>query len=158
MMDLTNMGEVVIIAMVIGFIAIALILLVYILFLVNLKKMLDQVNPDNRMVPPANVFLMLIPIFSLVYGFILFPKISASLKNEYDLRGMILPGDGLKGLGNALAGLSLLGAILNYVRTPVNGIVSLAVLVIFIIYWVKSAQIKNQLMTGGTQTRSDLLD
>ncbi len=137
---------------------IVVVLLVFILFLLNLKRMLNQVNPDNRMVAPANVFLMLIPIFSLVYGFILFPKISESIRKEYESRGKIIPGDCLKVLGYVFAGLMVLSTIINYIETPFSGIVSLSLLTILIIYWVKSAQIKNELRSSGPDARADLLD
>jgi hypothetical protein len=156
-MELINPQAFLIIAIV-ALVLIAAALLVFILFLLNLKRMLDQVNPDNRMVPPANVFLMLIPVFSLVYGFILFPKISESLRREYESRGMTMPGDGLKVLGSAFAGLSLFSMIVNYLETPLSAVVSIALLVIFIVYWVKSAQIKNALRSSGPDARADLLD
>ena len=82
---------------------------------------------------------MLIPLFSLVYAFILYPKISASVKKELESREMDTEGDGAKNLGLALAITGALSLI-----PVIGGLAGLANLVIFIMWWVKTAGFKNK--------------
>ena len=117
-------------------IVLLLVLVVAILYLLNLQNLMKSIKEENREVPPGNVWLMLIPLFSIVYAFILYPKISASVKKELESRGM--EGDGSKNLGMALAVTGALGVV------PVlNTIAGLANFVIFIIWWSKTAGYKN---------------
>ena len=112
-------------------------IVVAIFYLMNLQNLMKSIKEENREVSPGNVWLMLIPIFSLIYAFILYPKISASVKKELESRGM--EGDGSKNIGLALAITGALGVV-----PVVQGIAGLANLVIFIIWWVKTAQYKKQ--------------
>src|SRR5262245_53392229 len=67
-------------------------LVVQILFLMTLSKCLHQVAPQNRRMEPGQVWLNLIPLFSIVWIFITVLRIAESLDNEYYDRG--LRGDG----------------------------------------------------------------
>lgn len=77
----------------------------------------------------------------MIYPFILYPRISDSIKNEYQTRGIIKAGDFSKQLGLAMPILALCGVI------PVVGaLAALANLVILIMYWVKMSEYKNELI------------
>ena len=117
------------------FLLIAVVVAIF--YLLNLQNLMKSIKEENREVSPGNVWLMLIPVFSLIYAFILYPKISASVKKELESRGM--EGDGSKNLGLALAITGALGVV-----PVVNAIASLANLVIFIIWWSKTAGYKNK--------------
>jgi len=136
---------------------------VYVLFLINLQNLLKQVSPQNRQVPPANVWLLFIPLFSIVYQFILYPKISDSVEQEFRSRGTRLPGDYGRNLGMAMAILSVV-SMFQYIGIPyIGNLASLAGLIIFIVYWVKTAELKNKLIAlpqgmAGLSNRADLLD
>jgi hypothetical protein len=104
--------------------------------------MLNQVSDSNRQVPSANVWLMFIPFFNIVYRFILYPKISESLRLEFQDRDAVKSGDYLKGLGLTLG---ILGVVNIIPFDALKSITSLGILVIWIVYWVKTAEIKNQL-------------
>jgi len=115
-------------------------IVVAVLYLLNLQNLLKRISVENRVVEPGNVWLMLIPIFNLVYAFILYPKISESIKNEFLKRGLSDSGDYGKSLGTAMAVLGLCGFI------PIlGGLASIANLVIWIIYWVKMSEYKSKL-------------
>lgn len=135
---------------------------VYCLFLVNLQNLLKQCSIQNRMVPAGNVWLLLIPVFSIVYQFILYPKISESVEKEFVSRGRP-QGDYGKNLGLTISILSLIG-LAPYIGLPVIGrFAGLASLIVFIIYWVKTAELKNKLIAlphgmAGISNRTDLLD
>ncbi len=128
-------------------VAIALIIGIGInvLYLLTLHRTLDQVNPDVRKMPPGQVWLLLIPLFNLVWMFIVAARISDSLALEYRRRGIQTDSDrpGYS-LGLTLAILQVCNIIpgLNYLA-------SIPYLVIWIIYWVKMAGFKNQLKQSG---------
>ncbi len=72
------------------FFGVAIGLLIAILFLLNLQNTLKAAAPENRKMPPANVWLLLIPIFSTYYYFIVVKRISETIKAEYASKNQIL--------------------------------------------------------------------
>lgn len=140
------------------FIVFAGVILIAVFYLLNLQNLLKQITPANRQVEPGNVWLMFIPLFNIIYPFILYPKITDSVKLEMESRGMAEQGDYGRGIGIALPVLGLCGVI------PVLGfLASLANLVLFIIFWVKMAGYKTKLMQSspgqvGVGSDRDLLD
>lgn len=111
-------------------------------YLKNLQELLQECDPANRQMPPVNVWLMFIPLFNIVYRFIMYPKISGSLRKEFESRGAAKSGDYLKGLGLVMS----ITGIFTVIPIPfMRGAVSIAVLIIMIVYWVKSARMKNEL-------------
>lgn len=133
-------------------------IVVAIFYLINLQNLLKEIAPGNRTVEPGNVWLMLIPLFSLIYGFILYPKVSESLKNEMEARELNEQSDYGRMLGLSMPILSLVGFI------PVVGnLAGIANLVIMIVYWVKMANYKDKLqrspaVAGIIGSSGDLLD
>lgn len=111
-------------------------------YLKNLQDLLRECDSKNRQVPPGNVWLMFIPLFNYVYGFILYLKISETLKREFEYRNAPQSGDYLKVLGILMPSMNVAGLI----PIPIiKGLLGLGGLVIFIIYWVQSANLKNKL-------------
>ncbi|TNF46819.1 MAG: hypothetical protein EP305_09910 [Bacteroidetes bacterium] len=147
-------------AAMVGFVLIvlAISLTIAILYLMNLQNLMKEVNQKNRQVEPGNVWLMLIPLFNIIYPFILYPKICDSVKAEFEFRGKPETGDYGRALGITMPILGLVGFV------PFLGtFAGLANLVIFIIFWVKMAEYKNKLRnmpkTGdGLSSSSDLID
>ena len=131
-----------------------------VLYLLTLQNTMKQVGEPRRQVPPANVWLMFIPLFNIIYPFILYPKICDSVKAEYNYRGLPQQGDFARSIGVTMPILSLVGIV------PVIGpLASIAGLVLFIIFWTKMAGFKNYLIanpgTNGSAdigSSSDLLD
>lgn len=116
------------------------IITVAVLYLKNLQDTLKQCDVKNQQVPPGNVWLMFIPLFNLVYPFILYPKISESLRLEFESRGYPQQGDYGRSLGITLPILGVCGII------PILGVFAgIGNLVVFIIFWVKMAELKNKL-------------
>lgn len=139
------------------FLVLAISITVAVLYLLNLQNLLKEISPKNRQVEPGNVWLMLIPLFNVIYPFILYPKISDSTKAEYAARGLSPKGDFSRAIGITMPILGLCGWI------PVlGGLAGLANLVLFIIFWVRTAEYKNELRRnpGGTgmSVNPDLLD
>jgi hypothetical protein len=124
------------------FIGLAIGIVIYVFYLKNLQDLLKECDQSNLQMPAVNVWLMFIPLFNYVYAFIMYQKISESIKREFESRNAPQSGDYMKTLGIIMPILTLVGII------PVNalkGIVGLGGLVLFIIYWVKAAEMKNKL-------------
>ena len=120
------------------------VVVLFVFYLKNLQDLLKECDPNNRQVPPGNVWLMFIPFFNYVYGFILYTKISETLKREFEHRNAPQSGDYLKTLGIVLPSLNAFGA-LPIPMPLIKGVVGLGSLTVFIMYWVQSANMKNKL-------------
>lgn len=131
----------------------AVLLTVFILYLLNLQNTLKEVSEHNRQIKSGRVWLMLIPLFSLGYAFYLYPKISESLRLEFEERENIQTGDYGKNLGLTLAVLGVVGL---FNLRVLDSLIDLANLIILIVYWVKMANYKKTLKMGSG--REDLLD
>jgi hypothetical protein len=96
-----------------------------------------------RQMDPGLVWLMLIPLFNLVWNFFVFPKLSESYERA-------LQAQGNSSAGNCNAGLALaLPITWACVLVPCIGMVAgLAALVILIIYLVKMFDLKTRLASG----------
>jgi hypothetical protein len=114
---------------------------VAILYLLTLQNTLNAISPENRQMPPGQVWLMLIPLFGMVWQFIMVNRIADSLKAEFQKRGIHSdeerPGFGI---GLTYCILNCCGII------PFLGVLaSIGGLVCWIIYWVKMNNYKNLL-------------
>ena len=120
---------------------IPVILLPAIFFLLTLQRTLDAISPENRKMPPSNVWLMLIPLFNIVWQFIMVDKIAQSVTAEC-ARLNISTRD-LKPTYN----IGLAWNICNLL-TFIPFIGGLAALVTFILYWVKVSEYKNLIIAN----------
>lgn len=122
---------------------------VSVFYLKNLQDTLMEVSAKNRKVEPGNVWLMYIPLFNLVYPFILYPKISDSLRAEFIEKGQPQSGDYYRTVGTILPVLTLVGLI----PIPYFGLLALALnLILWILYWSKMAEYKIRLRSMITST------
>jgi hypothetical protein len=117
---------------------------VQIFFLLSLSRCLQQVAPRNRQMEPGMVWLNLIPCFSLVWMILTIIRISDSLRDEYEDRGLRGDGDFGRSMG-----------IIYYVSQFVCGPVAL---VFFIMYWVKIAGYTKELSGSGRRPGRDDYD
>jgi hypothetical protein len=88
------------------------------------------------------VWLILVPLFNLVWHFLLIGHIARSLHNEFEARGIpIAEAEPAKGIGLAMCILNAISIIplLNFVTVPAG-------LVCWIIYWVKVAEYSRKLV------------
>jgi hypothetical protein len=74
-------------------------------------------GPVGAITGTGNIIFMMIPLFNLVYGFIVYPKICESIKNEYKQLGLNEDGDFGRGLAITMCALSFGGfiPILNFI-------------------------------------------
>lgn len=124
-------------------IALGIMVIPRVFYLISLQSALDSVSPVNRKMPSGNVWLLLIPIFSFVWHFIVVKNISESLSAEANARQIQLdqpkPGYGI--------GLAM--CILNccFIVPGLNVLTIIASLVCWIIYWTSIVKYKARLMT-----------
>ena len=124
------------------FIVLVPILLVpSIFFLLTLQNTLKAISPENRMMPPSNVWLMLIPLFNIVWQFIMVDKIAQSITSEC-ARLNIKVSD-----AKPTYSIGLAWNICNFL-TLIPFIGGLAALVTFILYWVKVNEYKNLIIAN----------
>lgn len=131
---------------------------VYCFYLYKLQQLLEEVEDKNRLLPATNVWLMLIPLFNLVYGFIMYPKICDSLRNEFEYRDAPQK-NYMRNLGLALPIVRVSGILFGLLST-------IGWLVLWIIFWTKMTEFKRLLesLPRGSgnginlSNRTDLLD
>jgi hypothetical protein len=113
------------------------------LFLLTLKRALEQCAPRNRTMEPGMVFLNLIPCFGAVWMFITVSRVSESLRAEYDDRGMDAYGDYGQQIGISYASL-----ILAWIIPYIGLLFFIGGFVCWILYWVKIAELSRTLREG----------
>jgi hypothetical protein len=112
-----------------------------ILFLLTLQKALERCSVECQTTTPGSVWLSLIPLFNIIWSFILVTRISESLHNEFIKRNIPEDPEPGKSIGIAFCILGLCSMI------PMIGIfISWAALVCWILYWVKISGYSNKLM------------
>lgn len=130
-------------------VALAAVIVVAVLYITSLRKALDACSPQVRTLSPGLVWLLLIPLFNLIWHFVVVLAISKSLHGEFAARNMEEDPAPGRNVGLALCILSLISGIPHgYFRMPF----ALAALVCWIIYWVKIAGYSARLrapMKGG---------
>lgn len=127
------------IGVVIGVFAVVLIPAIF--YLLTLQNTLKAIRPENRTMTPGNVWLMLIPLFNLVWMFIMITRIADSIRNELNARGTVTNERPTYNIGLVWCILFLVG------RIPfIGGLFSLGCLVCWIIHWVKVNEYKKQFL------------
>ena len=145
--------------LVLGVIAILFILgylVALIFFLIAQQNTLKAIKPHNRKMQPGEVWLQLIPVFNLIWQFIVVGRISDSIRNEINDRNLnsflgiadpVFANDHTKrptyDMGLTFCILSLCGCI-----PLLGGIASIAGIVCWIIYWTQIVTYKNKFLNN----------
>lgn len=115
-----------------------------IFFLLTLQNTLNAVSFENRKMEPSLVWLSLIPLFGMVWQFIIVDRMAGSLQAEFAKRGIAneeaRPGNSI-GLAYCILFCCSLIPFLGYIT-------SIAGLICWIIYWIKINDYKNRLLAG----------
>ena len=113
----------------------------FIFFLITLQKTMNVISVENRKMPPSNVWLMLIPLFNIVWQFIMVSKIAESVTEEciklniHTKESKPTYNSGLTwNICNLIAFIPIIGG--------------LAALLTFILYWVKVNEYKNLMIAN----------
>lgn len=126
-------------------------LLIAILFLLNLQNLLKAISPQNRKMDPAMVWLAIIPVFQIIWMFIVVSKISESIQAEYNMRGSSVEPKPTYNIGLAMCILNVC-CIIPFV----NFFAGIALLICFIIYWIKTSEFKNNIKQMPVHTQPDI--
>jgi hypothetical protein len=125
-------------------VAIGIFLLPMIFFLLTLQKAISRCALESRAISPGQVWLLLIPLFNLVWVFIVVGRVATTLGNEFRLRNMPAEPEPGKSIGLAWAICTVCSII------PFLGLFAgIAALVCWIIYWVKVAGYSGRLAFPG---------
>lgn len=125
------------------FIVLFLLLIPPIFYLITLQSTLSAIAPENRTMPPSNVWLLLIPFFGIIWHFIVVKNMADSIKAEADSKNIFLAeAKPAYSIGMAMCILSCVNVIplINFLTGP-------AMLICWIVYWVKIASYKKTLLT-----------
>lgn len=104
-------------------------------YILTLSRTLQKCAPSSRTMQPGMVWLLLVPLFNLIWNFLVVNAVSESLTKEFRLRGVLFfesePG---KRVGMPMAICGACSVI------PILGILAwLASVVLWVVYWVKVA-------------------
>ncbi|MGD0859520.1 MAG: hypothetical protein ABR912_09395 [Terracidiphilus sp.] len=112
-----------------------------IFYLLTLQNVLNKCAPTSRAMEPGMVWLLLVPLFNLVWNFFVVMSIAKSVSNEYARRGQPspepAPGQPL-GLAMSICACCCIIPFLSIFA-------GLANLVLWIVYWVKIAEYSRNL-------------
>lgn len=143
----------------------AVVLIIQIFFLLTLMRTQKEVAERNRELSPGMVWLTLIPLFGMIWVLIMVPKLSNSLRREFEDRGWRTEGEGFAratgmiwafgGLVNTFlsvlqnvaqfGGQMEVAMLLSVLSLPIG----LTILVCWIMYWVQMAQYGRRLREDG---------
>lgn len=131
-------------------------LVALILFLIAQQNTLKAIQPQNRKMQPGEVWLQLIPLFNLIWQFIVVSRIAESIRNEINDRSLnsflgeadpVFANDMTPrptyDMGLTYCILSLCGCI-----PLLGGFASLAGIVCWIIYWTQIVAYKNKFLNN----------
>lgn len=126
--------------MIVALVVLLLLLIPGIFYLITLQNTLKAISPESRMMAPSNVWLLFIPLFNIVYYFIVVARMADSIRNECIRLNIPLQEERpTYTLGLIMLITYIASTILNYTSLfgPFNGLGSIVCIVLWIIYWVK---------------------
>jgi hypothetical protein len=108
----------------------------YIFFLLTLYRATEQISIENRRLPSAQVWLLLIPLFNLIWMFVVINKLANSIRQECDrLNISYSQPTPTKDIGNIFALLAIASLM------PIIGFFfGLGAFICWIIYWTQVAR------------------
>jgi hypothetical protein len=105
-----------------------------------LSSCFRRVPPPHRQQEPGMVWLLLIPCFSIVWNFFVYPKLADSFASYFRAQGRTDVGDCGRGIGTAFCICAVCSVV------PYLGMLAaLASLILWIIFLVKAAELKRQI-------------
>ena len=112
---------------------VALILIPKIFYLITLQSTLKAISEENRKMPPNNVWLQLIPLFGIVWHFIIVKNMADSISAEASLKNIKI--DEQKPAYNIGLAMCILDCF--FIIPYLNFLTGVASLICFILYWIK---------------------
>ena len=112
----------------------AVFLIPMIFYLLTLQKAFERCSPENRALSSGLIWLLLIPLFNLVWNFIVVSRLSKSLQNEFAKRNISVGSQPGRSVGLAMC-ILMIGSLIPYIGI----LMTLAGVICWIVYWVKIA-------------------
>ena len=138
-------------AVLITVVLLAVWLIISALFSMTLYFCFMEIAPGNRKIHPGLSWLLMIPFVSIVANFFVIPKLADSLALEYNRRSIPLTQQRPTfNIGIAYAACSVAGFM-----PLIGGLIRLAGIVCFIIYWVQVADARRTLRQHPVTESSD---
>jgi hypothetical protein len=133
-------------------ILLGLFLLPWFFFLLNLQNLLNNVHPANRRMSPGLVWLNFIPIFFMFWFIYTVIKVRDSVHAEFEARGWYPDGDLGYNVGLTTGILWVAAHFIGWIPF-IGWVLPLAGVICWIIYWLKTSDLKNRLDTGPAWNR-----
>jgi hypothetical protein len=122
------------------FFSIAIVPVIF--FLLTLQNCLERCHPSIRTMNPGEVWFMLIPIFNMIWQFIVVLRIASTLESEFKRRNIVKEPEPGKAIGLTWCILDVCAMI------PVIGVIpGIAALICWIIYWIKISGYSTEIAT-----------
>ena len=107
-----------------------------------------RVPREHQQMAPGLAFLLLIPFFNLIWAFFVAIKVPDSFKSYFDAQGRTDVGDCGKGVGLGWAVVNIVNLLTGWI--PIIGcFITLAPIVLLILFLVKISGLKGQIPIGG---------
>lgn len=113
------------------FVVLAVVLAIYFIVSFLLYMCFKRIPPDHQKMAPWQAFLLMIPCFSLIWNFFVFPKLAKSFQSYFNSVGRSDVGDCGAQLGMIFACTCVASLIpfVNYLAGPA----SLIILIVFLV-------------------------
>jgi hypothetical protein len=134
-------GDLMVLAIAFLFALVAVWFVPLVFFLISMQGALRAVSPKNRGLSPGLVWLDLIPFFNLAWNFVVVIQVSQALKRELEERGIKDCGDCGYAIGLAMSILWICAIV-----PLLGGLMWVAAVVLWILYWVKVVELKDRLI------------
>jgi hypothetical protein len=121
-----------------------LIILQAVYFLKALQAALEDISPESRKMQPAKVWLLLVPLFNMVWIFFVVNAIGSSFKAEYEKHGVHMYTKPTYRLGLA-TGILPWGLVI-FSNGPFISAVIVCWMVSWVVYWMQVSKNSNELM------------
>jgi hypothetical protein len=130
-------------------------ILVQTFYLLTLYRTILSIRPEFRKVTPAQAWLGFIPIFHLIWPFIINNRVALSIREDLDDRNLHDYSDYGKSIGTIYPALRF-GGIVPFL----GAICGIIYLILFIIWWAKLSQSRHKLLAAGEgrSYETELLD
>jgi hypothetical protein len=119
-------------------VAICISIVIGIFYCLTLQKALSRCSPQNRTLSSGLVWLYLIPVFNLIWHFVIVINLAKSLHAEFVMRNIAEEQSPGQGVGLATCILNAVGIFTGFIPF-VGWVVGVAGFICWIIYWIKIA-------------------
>ncbi len=133
-----GLTEIILILIVLG-----IMIIPQIFYLITLQKTIKQVSVENQKIQPNQVWLTLIPLFGLIWQFIMVNRVALSLQAEFKKRNINI----VEEKPGYFIGLTYCTLFCCSIIPVLGVLAGIGGLVCWVIYWVKINNYKTELET-----------